>query len=69
MTRSRSRENPPRPWGFISAILMSAFVTLVGIVHGLEPVVILQRAAVASITTGLVVSLVVGVAKPVLRKK
>ena len=66
---TRIRENEPRPWGIMSALLISAFVTLVGIVHGLEPVVILQRAAVASITTGLVVSLVVGVAKPLLRKK
>ncbi len=66
---TRIRENEPRPWGLMSALLISAFVTLVGIVHGLEPLVILQRAAVASITTGLVVSLVVGVAKPLLRKK
>ncbi len=66
---TRIRENEPRPWGLMSALLISAFVTLVGIVHGLEPLVILQRAAVASITTGLVVSLVVGVTKPLLRKK
>ncbi len=66
---TRIHENEPRPWGLMSALLISAFVTLVGIVHGLEPLVILQRAAVASITTGLVVSLVVGVAKPLLRKK
>ena len=66
---TRFRENEPRPWGFMSALLMSAFVTLVGIVHGLEPLVILQRAAVAAITTGLVVALVVGVAKPLLGKK
>ncbi len=66
---TRTHENEPRPWGLMSALLISAFVTLVGIVHGLEPMVILQRAAVASITTGLVVSLVVGVAKPLLRKK
>ncbi len=66
---TRIHENEPRPWGLMSAFLISAFVTLVGIVHGLEPLVILQRAAVASITTGLVVSLVVGAAKPLLRKK
>ena len=66
---TRIRENDPRPWGLMSALLISAFVTLIGIVHGLEPMVILQRAAVVSIATGLVVSLVVGVAKPLLRKK
>ena len=66
---TRFRENEPRPWGYMSALLMSAFVTLVGIVNGLEPLMILQRAAVASITTGLVVSLVVSVAKPWLGKK
>lgn len=66
---TRFRENEPRPWGLMSAFLISAFVTLVGIVHGLEPLVILQRAAVAATVTGLVVSLVVGVTKPLIGRK
>jgi len=69
MARSRFRESESRPWGFVSALLMSAFVTLVGIVHGLEPLTILQRAALASAATGIAVSVIVGVSRPLLSKK
>ncbi len=45
----------PRPWGVLAATLMGAFVTLIGVVRGIEPLIVLQRVAVAATVTGIVV--------------
>jgi hypothetical protein len=48
-----------QPWGRIAAILTACFVTLIGVACGLEPETILQRAVIASASTGLLTAVIV----------
>lgn len=45
-----------QPWGRLVALLTACFVTLVGVMRGLDPFVVLKRAAVASLVLGLTIS-------------
>ena len=44
-----------RPWGLIAATLMGSMVTLIGVIRGIDPSMVLQRVAVAASVTGIVV--------------
>lgn len=47
-----AEQNTSQPWGRIIGLLTAALVTLIGIVSGFEPFVILQRAVCASLLVG-----------------
>ncbi|MEX2285638.1 MAG: hypothetical protein WD648_01035 [Planctomycetaceae bacterium] len=47
-----------RPWGFAVGLLAACLVTLVGVLSGLDPYVILLRAVAASVATGCAASVV-----------
>ncbi len=57
-----------RPWGYIVGLLTACLVTLIGVLSGLDPYVILLRAAGASVATGCVTSIVAGLVQ-VLKSK
>ncbi len=69
MARAHFHNTETRPWGIVAGLLMAAFVTLVGVVRGFDPLVILQRACYASIAAGLVVSIFVGIPQLLFGKK
>ena len=54
---ARRRRTERKPWGAVSGLLTACAVTLIGVVSGLEPDVILFRAAVAGCVLGLMATL------------
>ena len=42
-----------RPWGRVFGLLSACLVTLVGVARNLDPLVILQRAAIAGVSVGI----------------
>ena len=52
--RSTSAGFAGQPWGRVATVLTACFVTLLGVICQLEPLTILQRAALASVVTGLI---------------
>jgi hypothetical protein len=57
----------PRPWGRLVALGAGCSVTLVGILRGLDPDVILLRAFGAALVLGLLATVVQGVMNRFLR--
>ena len=53
-----------KPWGRLVGLLVASFTTLVGVLAGLEPATILQRAGCA----GLIAGVAAGLLAPSLRK-
>jgi hypothetical protein len=49
-----SHDAVSRPWGRVAAILTASAATLIGVFIGLEPEIILWRAAGASLAVGIV---------------
>ncbi|MEO1526925.1 MAG: hypothetical protein AAFX06_15920 [Planctomycetota bacterium] len=61
--RQERRARTTFPLGTFAAMLTAAFVTLVGVFLGLQPLVILTRAFVSAAVIGLVMSLGVSVVR------
>jgi hypothetical protein len=40
------------PWGIIAGILMASFAVLAGVIQSVDPITILQRAAVSAVIVG-----------------
>ena len=55
MRRSKSQSDQS-PWGRVAGLLTACAVTLVGVMSGLDPHVILIRAAISSLVVGVVVA-------------
>lgn len=53
MAPKNKKKPPPRPWGRIIALLAGCGITLIGIVCGLEPDVIVLRALSGGAVMGL----------------
>lgn len=58
-----------RPWGLTIALLMASFVTLVGVARGLDPDVILLRAAAAAVVLGVGTRIVVRFCQTLVEKQ
>lgn len=56
------------PWGSVAALLASCFVTIVGVVRGIDPEVILGRAIVAAVVLGSLTSVASAVASKILQQ-
>jgi len=54
-----TEETTTRPWGRIVGLLTACLVTLIGVLCGLEPDVILQRALISSMLVGFGAAFVV----------
>lgn len=54
---ARTRRTERKPWGTVSGLLTACVVTLIGVVSGLEPDIILFRAAVAGCVLGLMAAI------------
>lgn len=50
------RRQPALPWGKLAALLTASFATLVGVMCGVEPHIILWRAIVSSLGIGGIVA-------------
>lgn len=48
---------PPGPWGSVAALLAGCLVTLIGVIRGVDPDVILLRAVVAAVVLGVLATL------------
>ena len=55
----RRRSQPPVPWGRILGLLMAVTVTLICVVRGVEPVVILKRSIVAFLIVSGITAVVI----------
>jgi VIT1/CCC1 family predicted Fe2+/Mn2+ transporter len=53
MARRRAKVSTAAPWGRLAGLLCGAISTLIGVMAGLDPHVILQRAIVAATIVGL----------------
>jgi hypothetical protein len=53
----------PPPWGGIAGLLMACLVTLVGVVRGLDPDVILIRATVGGVLLGVLAAVASAILK------
>jgi len=51
------RSTPKTPLGYIIGLLVACFVTLMGVIRGLDPDVILFRAICAGLVIGVVVTM------------
>lgn len=58
MSQAPRSSGPARPWGRIVGLLAACFVTLIGVARGIDPGIILLRAAVAAVVLGLLAALV-----------
>lgn len=65
-------DNPRRatqlPWGRAAALATACLVTFIGVVNGLGPETILQRALVAAALTGIVVGLLASLTQYVIKQ-
>jgi hypothetical protein len=52
MSGVHTNEKAAAPWGSIAALLAACFATVVGLVRGIDPEVILWRAIVAATLVG-----------------
>jgi hypothetical protein len=55
---TRTRRTVRKPWGAVIGLLTACLGTLIGVASGLEPDVILFRAAVAGCVLGLTAAIV-----------
>jgi hypothetical protein len=56
------RKAPKTPLGFVAGLLAACFVTLIGVIRGLDPDVILFRAFWAALVIGVVVTMAARIA-------
>jgi len=56
------RKTPKTPLGYIAGLLAACLVTLMGVIRGLDPDVILFRAFCATLVIGLVVTMAARIA-------
>lgn len=61
--RQRLRNQQALPAGSIAALMVAAMVTLLGAARGIQPPVILLRAAVSAVLIGCLVSLGFGIVR------
>lgn len=56
------RKTPKTPLGWVAGLLTACGVTLLGVIRGLDPDVILLRASCAALVIGVVVTVAVWIA-------
>ncbi len=51
------KKDTVQPWGRLVAMMTACFVTLIGALRGIDPLVVLKRAVLASLILGLTISI------------
>ncbi len=63
MSKAAGGQRGHRPWGAVVALAVACAVTLVGVLRGMDPDVILLRAFSAAVACGVVISLAASIVR------